>query len=335
MRGFDFYKQWANKRDLYLEEILDHFRIQITAELHEVFIQMIAAVSQGTHQDLTSAIIRTSATRIARIIYELRQTAMEFTASTEAEILARITNEPIKAIPISIDRPLAGHGQVIDRVMYFLRKLYRKLENTADMYRSKGEEVPIQDLLMCLPKLKKLADTRRVLRKVKEAQFDDNDELLKDFSVQFLTDTDWDRIEAAYKRKYIPIGRDPDTFYFSGKGRRKEDRVYGWELENDIVYDFVQQVRDGQIAAANEAGIKDFVWISVIDNRTDDCCLWRDQLTTSEIEAQLKSKRKEDECQVVTPPAHPNCRCTLAPSGDELPDIPVSNRTEFEAWLET
>ena len=292
---------------------------------------MISAVYSGTHPELMRSILRMAATRIAYIVYQMRQSTMEFTSATEAEVLARILNKPVKAQALPIDRPFAGQGPVVNRVFYFLTRIQRKLEDTAEYYRSKEEEIPIQDLVLCLPKLKKVEDTRKVLRKVKEA--DREDEFPGDMSVQFLTDADWDKLETQYLKKTIPISRDPDSFFFGGKGRRKEDRVYSWELENDLVYDFVQQVREGQIDAAKQAGITDFVWISVIDNRTDDCCEWRDQLTTSEIEAQLRTKHKEDECQVVTPPAHPNCRCTLAPAGDELPDMPASNRTEFESWL--
>lgn len=334
MRGFDLYKRWINDRDIYLEDLLDSYRIRITADLHEIFANILAAVKSNTNEDLILSIIRAGSQRITTLILELRKSTMEFVDATETEILSRILNKPIQSKPRQVDSMFAGQGPVYDRVFYYLRKLTRKLQNTADMYTSRGEEISIELLLAMLPRLKKIGTTRKVLRKVKEADLgSEGDPFLKDFSTQFLTDADWDRLEISYKKKYIPITRDPSTYFYGGAKRQKEDRVYGWELENDIVYDFVQQVRSGQSQAANDAGIKDFVWISIIDNRTDECCEWRDGLTTSEIEDQLKTKRKDDECQAVTPPAHFNCRCTLAPSGDELPDVPESNRTEFEDWL--
>lgn len=66
--------------------------------------------------------------------------------------------------------------------------------------------------------------------------------------------------------------------------------------------------------AAKEMGIKDFVWIAILDDRTDECCWERSGKLTSEIEEMLASgKLDRDLCEAITPPAHPNCRCSLGP----------------------
>ena len=109
---------------------------------------------------------------------------------------------------------------------------------------------------------------------------------------------------------------------------------YSWEVEQDLVYDFVKSVRKGEIDAAKENGYNEFVWIAIVDKRTDVCCLWRDGLTTKEIEKQLKGRSKKERCNdAVTPPAHPNCRCRLAPVTDALPSKPIKDLGDFETWL--
>ena len=109
--------------------------------------------------------------------------------------------------------------------------------------------------------------------------------------------------------------------------------AYAWELEKEVTQLFVDQVRRGEHEAAKDNGIPDFIWISVIDNVTDECCKWRDGLTVTEIETQLKGKHSNDKCQTIVPPAHFNCRCALAPLTDDLPSSPPPDLGDFEDWL--
>jgi len=120
----------------------------------------------------------------------------------------------------------------------------------------------------------------------------------------------------------------------------EKDTWYVWEFERDLTNEFVKSVRTGQIAAANENGITDFVWIAVIDSKTDECCQWRDGLLISEIRERLGDHRDEDEaCNIegdnLTPPIHFNCRCTLAPAAENIPDKPDTGAKSFDEWLET
>lgn len=332
MDGFKYYKQWVNKRDEYLELILNRYRKEMTIALHDAFIGLVSAAHQNAGNEFVAAIIRNSATQLANIFHRMRRDVLEFTTASEIELMSRIHNTKYVAKAVSSDRGMPSGGEIYDKVGYYLRKLYRKLDDIGDYYRAKKEPVPIIDLIMALPKMKKVTDLRAPLKKVKES---DDDQILEDFSVQFLTDDDWDRIAGAWERKVVPLGRDPETYFFGGKGRSKEDRVYGWELENDLRQDFVQHVRDGQVEALKIAGVTDFVWIAILDDRTDECCEWRDGLTSQEISQKLKTSRKGDECQVIVPPAHFNCRCTMAPASEHLPEVPTSNAAEFEEWLNT
>ncbi len=177
----------------------------------------------------------------------------------------------------------------------------------------------------------------KVLKNLRESDKDDQDgEAAKkefDFYAGLTTDEDWQLAVDAYKGTELPVSRfdnsptfDPDTGYAR----------YNWEIEQDMTDDFVNQVRDGQVEAATELGVKDFVWVAVIDNKTcDACCLPRNGKTVTEIEAMLKSgELSEDECDAIVPPAHPNCRCDLAPIAI-TDEVEGADWKSFGEWLES
>lgn len=191
-----------------------------------------------------------------------------------------------------------------------------------------------------LPRAKKLDQARKPVRKLTLKK---NDLGLKeakkkkpDLSSTLIDDATWDNILKGYKEDY-QTPHNPRDFIVGGKLQDELDDalVYSWEVDQDLTDEFMRQVNDSQEAAFEKAGLTKFVWIAVLDNRTcQECCVWRDGLTIEEIEAALKSGRKGDKCQSLKPPAHPNCRCTLAPAFDNLPERPNSNLKEFEEWLE-
>ena len=159
------------------------------------------------------------------------------------------------------------------------------------------------------PKTQVYKKPPRALRPIKESHY--LKECRFEVSPDFVDEDDWKLAVDAYKDSELPASRfdqgaeyDPET----------STMTYNWELEQDLTDDFVQQVRDGQVDAANELGIQEFVWIAIIDNKTcDDCCIPRNGMTTSEIEDALDSGKLDDDCDATSPPAHPNCRCQLAP----------------------
>jgi SPP1 gp7 family putative phage head morphogenesis protein len=149
-----------------------------------------------------------------------------------------------------------------------------------------------------------------------------------DLSVGIIDDHAWRQVVDDYRAENIPFGRGVMDFT-DDEGERR----YDWEIEKELTQDFVEQVRSGQVDAAQDNGINDFMWIAVIDDKTDDCCAWRDGLTTSEIEEQLKSGHSDDDCDATVPPAHFNCRCTLAPVTKDFPEETPPDFGSFEDWL--
>jgi hypothetical protein len=189
------------------------------------------------------------------------------------------------------------------------------------------------------PTAKKVRKLKKRLRKVKRVvreafkptkPTEDPDSL----TVGILDDDTWQQIVDQYLDANIPTTRGTgvaDTVIDDSSG---ENVVrYLWEVEKDMTEDFVANVRAGQIDVAKENGIIDFQWIAVIDNKTDDCCLWRDGLSTTEIQKQLSGEHKDDECDGSEPPIHPYCRCDLAPLTDAEEGEPNEDLGDFETWL--
>lgn len=148
---------------------------------------------------------------------------------------------------------------------------------------------------------------------------DDEDEKEFDFYHGLTNDDDWKLTVDAYKDTELPASRFDNLAQFNPDTGTMQ---YNWEVEQEVTDDFVDQVRDGQVEAANDLGIQDFVWVAIIDKKTCEvCCLPRAGKLVSEIESMLASgELDKDECDATTPPAHPFDRCDLAPvaSTDEV-----------------
>ena len=272
-------------------------------------------------------------------VSRMRRKTYILTVSSEAEAIGRALNKDarysindltLKRI-INAENPAGGDYK--RRIQYQLTNVMDKLKKTTHwilMNRDVSEREALVMLLNKLPKTKDLKTKKRSLKPLLMTEADKVKE--KDFAMGPISDEDWDDILDEYQST-IFVNRSPEEV-FNIPGPKGEDIPhYAWEMESEVTQDFVNQVRLGQVDAANQNGIIDFVWIAVVDNKTDDCCLWRDGLLTSEIDRRLKTDKKDDECQTSVPPAHFNCRCQLAPASAGLPDVPASNETEFESWL--
>lgn len=181
------------------------------------------------------------------------------------------------------------------------------------------------------PKVSQYRQPPRALKPIRESKFRFDQKNDQEASSDFIAQDDWDAMVDAYTETELPPSRF-DTENLTDK--EAETLNYNWEIEQAMTDDFVQQVRDGQIDAANELGIEDMVWVAIIDDKTCIyCCIPRNGMTTSEIIAALENgDLDKDECDAVTCPAHNKCRCQLAPvaSTDEVegPDW-----KSFGEWL--
>jgi len=134
-----------------------------------------------------------------------------------------------------------------------------------------------------------------------------------------------------YKDEYIPTNRNL-AYDLEAPGTDLEE-WYGWEIEQDVNYEFLQIVKEGSSEAVKQAGIVDLMWVAVLDDRTREEHRLKDGLTSSEIEAKLETEWADFDDQETVAPSGFNCRCRSVPFYGDLPDAPEVNYRDFDTWL--
>lgn len=346
------YKRFRNATDRALEEILLNRQIEISVESAKLFAEwkkaiiMAMALSHGrinlshlysqlTHEN------EQSANKLANIFIRTKRTAFILSMAAEAEAIAQITGKGTSSLNNNKIYD-SSHTPVMEktasfenRIKYLLDKLARKLMDSVHLGLIKGETLHQIERRIdrALPVRKTAPKQLRVLSKIAEARAPSDKQFKSAMSDTFIDDGTWKDIVSDYKDNHVPDFRsDPRAMYTSDAA---DEKISAWELENELMEDFVSSVREGQVDAFSQNGVQDFVWIAIIDDKTDDCCLWRDGKLSSEIEEELNSgDHQDDDCDASVPPAHPNCRCRIAPylnvDENELPD----NTEEFSEWLD-
>lgn len=212
-------------------------------------------------------------------------------------------------------------------------------------------------LTRALPSKTRYKRPPRVLKPLKESEEFDDDlmalgaDVLRTkagkirLSQTIMSDDEWQDLVSHVVEKYVPSFRGPEAILDPGsrvtidslrKTFETETERYAWEFEQEVANELVRQTVNGSNEAARQNGVTTFTWIAIVDDKTDECCLWRDGLTVEEIAEALQNEHEDDECQAFAPPAHFNCRCRLAPvlNIDDL-ERPPSNLPEFDEWLTT
>lgn len=262
----------------------------------------------------------------AEAISQARDRTGKYSATKDAAIEAAITN--------------AFGENIGERIQLAFDRLRRRILDAVQLSRIQRLNAAdtLEKVDRALPSGTWVKRPRRVLKPVREADVTAIKKTIAavrtpvgpvDVAQGFVDDEVWENTVDFYLREFVP------TYQFRGPDPEADYQYSGWELERDLTHEFVDSVRSGQNEAARQNGIVDFQWIAIVDDKTDTCCLWRDGLTTKEIERELRGKHSDDECDTSVPPAHYNCRCTIAPMLDTMPEIPESNAKEFEEWLNT
>lgn len=248
---------------------------------------------------------------------------------------ARVKSHAQKAAP--------SGGSIDDRIMLYFERLARDIQDALQTARVLDES-PHARVAKKFPETRQLKKTQALTSKRKLRE--DSDGLKQSqikwvpkMSVGISDDEMWDAIIEDYRSTTLPpsiFKRGPldKTLYYDVDTLEGHER-YTWEVEQEIAEDFVRSVRSGKQDAAKENGIDDFMWIAVIDGKTDECCFVRDGLSSSEIENRLEDGRiDQDECDAIVAPAHFNCRCDSAPMTADLPESPGVDYGSFDEWLE-
>lgn len=274
------------------------------------------------------------------LMERLRRTTFTLTHVSEVEGIKRALGRSQKTemTKLKINHMLAkAHpkgGTIEARVRLILTKLKHQLLNAFHLSLVFDEEVreATKRFENTFPKARLITRPRRVLKKL-EAQAYGGRHQGNTIQTGFMDQDSWGEVVRDYLSDELPFPTFARTSqdYDDSTG----ERLYDWEMENDITQDFVYRVRDGQIDAANTNGITDFAWIAVLDKNTcEDCCAPRNGYTSTEIEKMLEDGDLDDECPFVVPPAHLNCRCVPSPVTLDMPDVLPAYEGSFEDWMQ-
>ena len=359
------YAKFVDARDRAAEKILGNFRIEQSDILRKYFKMILDAAAKfllHAHNDArlfdtqVHSILTPAIKELTDLTQDLRQITFILSLVSEAEAIGRIKGKAKydagkSLVSDHLARPSMGGGQVRDRIALYLDRLRRDVVDALQIGLVK-KDTP-QDIFKRIVKAFPSVRRQRVVRelsKIKESKKDDPsnmnagdvpdvpDELddPKEIATGFVSDGEWDAIVDAYKTAYIPETRGPEYQIDPDEpGWPTDEKVYATDIEREMTEDFVKSVRDGQVEAANQNGIDDFMWIAILDDKTcEDCCAPRDGMTSSEIEKALEDGSLDGDCDAITPSAHINCRCRLAPMVDS-DEEPVEVDTEgFNDWAE-
>lgn len=319
------------------------------AELHEPKTPyVIDSLDQQIRQQFNAL-----SNQLLQVYTKLRAQAYMLSKASEAEILAQhIKHRKIRSnvsksdLQRVMDKASAAGSTLHVRFHLYLDKLRRRIISAAQTYAITSDTVEdyLTGVFQALPKDRPVKRPARIL-KPSLMEADEYPGQLAGYEIgkkkidqalDFVDEDTWNILVDDYLEEYVPSWRGPKEIV--GKKPGTKDDLYAWEFERDMTQDFVIAVREGMVDAAKENGITDFVWIAVIDDKTDTCCAWRDGLLTSEIEERLKDHQEDDEgCNIdsdgIVPPIHFNCRCTLAPATDAMPERPDDNAKDFIEWI--
>lgn len=352
------YRAFIADRDRALEQIHRNTQVNISGILNRALMSATGLVSaiysripEGefftqlarNHMRMLEAHLETlldyAANEIINEWMRMRRAVYVLAAASQTEAIAQAQGKPL-VLELG-DVKLADVGgsdthqdeSFSARVHLAMHRIKRKIIDAVEQARVLEEKLPevVARVEKTFPKALAYKRHPRVLKPVKEA---DRNTPKADVAVVAVPDEEWDAMQSLYLQRNMPSSRFFNEPIDVNIGDPETEIWYAWEIEKELTQDFIAKVHAGDIEAANQAGIKDFVWIAVIDDKTDACCLWRDGLTIAEIQSQLKGEHRDDECQTVVPPAHFNCRCRLAPVG-EVEDVPPSNVKDFDEWLNT
>lgn len=362
------YTRFIAERNKALELLLFKAQAKINDELRGAFLRALGAISLG-YSSLEPTDLLTMQGRgiIKRIEHSIEDSFLSFSKKIAAHIikLKRLSYAlslvgEANAIGLALNKTANyehkpkqdfgrnAAGETLEaRVYLSLSRVKRDLLNALETSSVLGEDLDaaLERCKKALPAVRKVKRPKKQLT-LTEAEDDSKalitrfetyelplDDQTQLFSSGFIEDDIWEELVNEYTSSFIPNYTVDSEDFVSLRSPDAviEDR-FGIDIERETNHEFVTEVRNGQNEAANQNGITDFMWIAVVDDKTDECCLWRDKLSTSQIEAKLKTSHKDDECQTSVPPAHFNCRCDIAPLADDLP-TEQSNKEDFDSWL--
>lgn len=347
------YSEFKTHRDTALEKLIHNHLSAIDLIIGKMKSKIMSLITQRYFVDSfrmhgqgpIKQELSFAAVQVSEITKRLRAQAYLLAHAGEAEAIGRAlgkaTTSTVK-VKEHKDKETFTGGDIYDRMFLYFDRLGRDIQDALQMSQVL-EEDPKERVLKAFPKTREIKKTP-ALRKRKTKEADDMGvsplQWVPKMSVGVTDENLWEEILEDYRSTTLPSdifkrGPQDKTLYYDVDALEKEER-YTWEVEQEITEDFVRSVRSGEQDAAKENGIHDFMWIAVIDAKTDECCFVRDGKSSSQIEDELESGIiDEDECDAIVPPAHFNCRCSAAPMDEDVPEHQEIDYSDFDEWLES
>ena len=344
------YRDFITERNKALEYILFHYQGLVDREVDKcrIRVEQIAlhlyTISKNSPIDWNHALagpFNLAIKSSVALIQRMRATVYALSFVGEAEGIGRALGKKADAslrkhnLHKVTGKPSPSGGDLERRITLGFRRIQRDVIDTLEssVLTEQNAQYILDDIGFAFPKTRAVRPPgikKLVTKQIKEARkpSDKKTGLISGF----IDDDVWDQVVQDYLDAEIPTRGPEDQVTIVSPGKGEEER-YTWEVEQEITQDFLNQVRDGQIDAAKQNGIEEFMWISIIDKKTDECCDWRHGLTSSEIESALNDEHSDDDCDAVVPPAHFNCRCNLAPVTSEVMDEEPLELGDFDSWL--
>lgn len=351
------YLSFIKHRDKALETINTKALQKINDQLRKVFTRVLEMISYRysniPQESLSTTRARDALNNIHKAIQEefdqaahaitaiqkeMMRSAYVIAKAGEGQAIANATGEEKKIdihqheIKNAVDKTSEGHD-IYDRNALALSRIARDIMDAIETGRIRKEETKLvlNRVIKTLPSSRKVRRPKKILKAIQEAEKTPKEPVNLLLNV---SDEEWDSAVKSYVDEYVPKYRGPeDVVDVATAGEPDLEEWYAWEGERDTVNNFVQAVRDGTNEAAKENGITDFVFVAVMDDKTDECCAIRDGKLLSELEANPPDD--EGVCEGNIPPLHFNCRCVLSPYLSDTPDLEPSNEEDFNQWLTT
>lgn len=358
------YEKFIHSRDLALEKIflkyqvaLNHVVTVIEERAEEIAAHMStqsfgpehAKSNREQFERRLTPIFQQAIAQSVSLLKEMRRTVYVLSYAGQAEGIGRALGKETKInltkhdIKDAISSETPSGGNPLPRVELAYHRLLRKVLDAfqlSQVLQSTPTET-LERIKRAFPKAKRITKKAPVA-KITESDKKPDDGEFHEYSFGTIDPDAWAAALQDYFGEYIPFGRSPyDTVFYpvemqSIGAEIPEDLLegYQWELEQELTEDFVQNIRDGEMDAANENNIDDYAWIAIVDSATDDCCYARDGLSSTEIQDKLDAGEDMGDCDAVVAPAHLRCRCRMAPMSSDMPKEEPPDFGSFNDWLD-
>ena len=329
-----FYRKIKAQSDRVSESILNRSRIKNSVILSH-FINEIYPYVFFQNKFALDKIVSKYAYHFSNELFLLKKKIYVLNYISETIVLSILKNEKeikIDKIDFSHLKKNFNEEDIVKRYALSLNRIVRKALDAYELglVLDESQEELEERVRDSFPRLKSIKQ-KKDLRRISEANISVENKL--NIMLGEELDEIWRTLVHEYRSEALVWDRLTQNDFSNVK---KFQNTLDWQDEKEITNEFVSMVNQGSIEAANQMGVKDFVWISVIDDKTDECCALRDGVLLSRIKEKIEEEGEIGECDAVVPPAHFGCRCRIAPVDDEILDeIPSSNKIDFEDWLES